>query len=381
MEGEKQAMRVGISGSYGGLNLGDEAILYAIIEQLRSALPVEITVFSRDPDDTKQRHNVDRAVPVREMTRDEAYKEIEDFDVFILGGGGLLYDGEAETYLQEVLLAHEAEVPVMIYAISAGPLNDTSVREVVRDSLGRAAVITVRDRRGRKVLEEVGIRREIEVTADPALLIEPEPLSPEVLLSEGIDPEHRLIGFSVREPGPAAPDIDVDHYHKLLANAADFMIDRLQANVVFVPMERHHRDMQHSHAVVSQMQYAQEAVVLKGTYSPGQLLSLIGHFEFSVGMRLHFLIFSALQSVPFVPLPYASKVMGFIEDLQMDMPVLNEISAGSLIARIDRSWDLRDEIRARIQRLLPGLQERARRTNELLVQLLSGNLQSVGHAT
>jgi polysaccharide pyruvyl transferase WcaK-like protein len=44
--------RVGILGSYGGLNLGDEVILQVIIEQLRASIPVEITVFSRNPDDS-----------------------------------------------------------------------------------------------------------------------------------------------------------------------------------------------------------------------------------------------------------------------------------------------------------------------------------------
>jgi len=38
---------VGISGSYGGLNLGDEAILQSIIAQFRSSLDVEIAVFTR----------------------------------------------------------------------------------------------------------------------------------------------------------------------------------------------------------------------------------------------------------------------------------------------------------------------------------------------
>ena len=56
--------RVGISGSYGGLNLGDEAILEGILGQLRGSLPVEVTVFSRNPEDTLRRHRVERAVPV-----------------------------------------------------------------------------------------------------------------------------------------------------------------------------------------------------------------------------------------------------------------------------------------------------------------------------
>jgi hypothetical protein len=45
-------VRVGISGSYGGMNLGDEAILQTIIAQLRRSVSAEVTVFSRDADDS-----------------------------------------------------------------------------------------------------------------------------------------------------------------------------------------------------------------------------------------------------------------------------------------------------------------------------------------
>ena len=63
MAKSRRSFRVGISGSYGGLNLGDEAILKGIVKELRRALPVEITVFSRDAEDTRQRHEVERVVP------------------------------------------------------------------------------------------------------------------------------------------------------------------------------------------------------------------------------------------------------------------------------------------------------------------------------
>jgi polysaccharide pyruvyl transferase CsaB len=368
--------RVAISGSYGGLNLGDEAILQSIVAQLRRSLPVEITVFSREAKDTLERHRVERAVSIRTLTRDEARAEVERLDLLILGGGGILYDRDAEAYLREVTLAHEIGVPVMVYAISAGPLQTRATREAVREALNRAAVITVRDRQGRQLLEEVGVTQEIQVTADPALLMEPEPLPEEAWKREGFELGGRLVGFSVREPGPAAPDIDVEHYHALLANAADFMVDRLDAEVVFMPLERKKMDVQHSHAVISRMQHAQQATVLKGDYTSGQLISLIGQFEFCVGMRLHFLIFAAIQNVPFVALPYASKVAGFVEDLQMEVPPLKHVNTGQLIAYIDRSWDHRNEIRERIRRLLPEIQARARQTNELAVQLLSQRVGS-----
>src|SRR5512145_2219687 len=87
-----QPYRIGISGSYGGLNLGDEAILEAIVRQLPASIPAEITVFTRDSEDTLRRHDVNHAVLIRQMTRDEARAEVEKLDLLILGGGGILYD-------------------------------------------------------------------------------------------------------------------------------------------------------------------------------------------------------------------------------------------------------------------------------------------------
>src|SRR5690606_9795219 len=193
-------------------------------------------------------------------------------------------------------------------AVSAGPLTNPAARDAVRSALNQAAIITVRDREGYRLLEDVGIEQEIHLTADPALLVRPDPLPVDILKLEGVEFDRHLVGFSVREPGPAAPDIDPEHYYALLANTADFMVDRLDADIVFVPMER--TDIQHSHGVVAQMHKAERAEVLRRKYSHQQTLGLLGRFEFAVGMRLHFLIFAALQGTPFVALPYASKVIG-----------------------------------------------------------------------
>ena len=370
MNTSKEVYRVGISGSYGGLNLGDEAILQSMIDQLRRELPVEITVFTRDAEDTRRRHKVERAVPVRKLSRAEIVPEIERLDLLLLGGGGILYDADARTYLREVTVAKEKGVPVMVYAVGAGPLADPTVQGAVREALDGVRVITVRERSARQVLEEAGVHRDVVVTADPALLLKPEPLPRDVLKQEGLDGRGRLVGMSVREPGVAAPDMDEKVYHALLANAADFMVDRFDADVVFVPMERSVLDTQHSHAVIAQMLRAQRATVLKGEYTSGQLLSWMGHFGFAVGMRLHFLIFAALHGVPFVALPYAGKVAGFLEDMNLPAPPMKLVNAGRLIAHLDASWDRRRSTRAALVKALPALQERARETHRLAVRLL-----------
>jgi polysaccharide pyruvyl transferase CsaB len=380
MPAGKDLYRVGITGSYGGLNLGDEAILQAMIAQLRKDVPqLEITVFSRDAEDTKRRHQVERVVPVRKLSRAEVLPEVERLDLLILGGGGILYDADARTYLREVMLAREKHVPVMAYAIGAGPLTHAAVQSAIREALSDVDVVTVREKSAHRALEEAGLHREVVVTADPALLLKPEPLPRGILKHEGLEGRRRLVGMSVREPGVAAPDLDEKVYHALLANAADFMVDRWNANVVFVPMERSVLDTQHSHAVIAKMLRAQRATVLKGEYTPGQILTWMKRFDFALGMRLHFLIFAAIQGTPFVALPYAGKVSGFLEALDLPAPPLNLVNAGRLIAYLDESWDRRRSMRTHIAEKLPALQERARETHRIAVQLLTGEKTRNAH--
>src|SRR5262245_5795607 len=255
----------------------------------------------------------------------------------------------------------------MLYAIGAGPLSHAAATAAVRDELEHVEAITVRERSAQRVLEEAGVHREITVTADPALLLKPEALPRGLLKREGLHGRH-LIGMSVREPGVAAPDLDQNVYHALLANAADFMVDRYDADVMFVPMER--LDTPHSHAVIAKMLRAQRAAVLKGDFTSGQVLSLMARFDFAVGMRLHFLIFAALAGTPFVALPYAGKVGGFLEDLGLPSPPLNLVNEGRLMAHIDESWDRRRLTRAKLEKAVPPLQERAQQTHRVLVELL-----------
>jgi polysaccharide pyruvyl transferase WcaK-like protein len=164
---------VGVSGSYGWFESGSEAILHSIIARLQASVPVEITVSSRDPEDTMRRRTVDRAIPVRKLSRDEVLPKIERLDVFVLGGGGILFDGEVKQYLREAQPAHEKGVPGMAYAIGAGPLRDPNNQQLVSESLDGAMLLTVRERRAKKVLEDAGVSKDVVITADPALLLSP----------------------------------------------------------------------------------------------------------------------------------------------------------------------------------------------------------------
>ncbi|HVF76914.1 MAG TPA: polysaccharide pyruvyl transferase family protein, partial [Solirubrobacteraceae bacterium] len=216
---------------------------------------------------------------------------------------------------------------------------------------------------------ESGVTREITVTADPALLLEPEPFTQRMLEREGLSDGQRLIGMSVREAGGAMSEMQAADYHALLADAADFMVDRFDAQVVFVPLES--KDIREAHRVIGRMALPEQAWVLKRGYGPRELRGLMEHLEMAVGMRLHFLLLAATAGVPVAALPYASKVRDFLESLDVRSPDSERSGhAGALLSHIDRLWDSRDEQVEHVRERLPSLQEAARENVRLIVDLL-----------
>ncbi|MGY5628132.1 polysaccharide pyruvyl transferase family protein [Streptomyces sp. UC1A3] len=356
------APRIGVLGSYGGFNIGDEAILTCVLSCLRAQRPdARLVVLSRDAEHTRAHHpDADEVVPWEGVSRNHVLDVLPGLDLLVLGGGGILYDGEARRYLRLVRAAQTRSVPTFAYAVGAGPLTDSEDRDAVRAVLADMDDVVVRDEESRLVLEEVGLEREVTVTADPALLLGPEPFTEAMMRDEGIPSGARLVGMSVREPGRAAEKLDEGDYHALLADVADFLVRRLDAHVVFLPMERH--DVRHAHAVLSHMTAPDKGRILHGDYSPGQVLGFMRHLDVAVGMRLHFVIFAALSGVPVLPLPYSGKVFDFAR--RLGAPALVGVAreqAGLLLAEVDRMWDeypqRRDDLRSRMRELSAAARE------------------------
>ncbi|MFI7023694.1 polysaccharide pyruvyl transferase family protein [Micromonospora sp. NPDC049900] len=366
----RAGLTIGVLGSYGGRNLGDEAILTGLLADLREQEPnARIIVFSRNPAHTALAHPDVEAVPWEGVSRTDSALVLSQLDLLILGGGGILYDKEARRYLRVVRVAQERGLPLLTYAVGVGPLSEMVDTGMVRETLAGATQVTVRDQESRMVLEEAGLLNPITVTADPAFLLEPEDFPADLLREEGVPAGKRLVGMSVREPGRAAERLDVDGYHRLLAQIGDFLVHRIDAHVLFVPMERD--DIRHSHGVLSHMTAAERGRILHGTYSPQQVLGLMRHFDLAVGMRLHFLIFAAMMGTPFLPLPYAGKVFDLAQ--RLGVPALRGVEReveGPLLAEVDQLWDERDQRRETTAQRVAQVCEEARGTSRVTRSVL-----------
>ncbi|MGW6567715.1 polysaccharide pyruvyl transferase family protein [Streptomyces sp. NPDC054975] len=367
-----RVVTVGVLGSYGGRNVGDEAILTAMLERLRAGRPdAAFRVFSRDPAHSRNVHPDVQVVGWEGVSRERTVQHLEGLSALVLGGGGILYDTEARRYLRLVRAAQDRGIPVFTYAVGAGPLTDETDCHWVRATLSEAAEVTVRDEESKLVLEEAGLDRPITVTADPALLLSPGEGGSALLRAEAVPEGVRLIGMSVREPGRAAEHLDEEGYHQLLAQVGNFLVNRLDAHVVFVPMERD--DVRHAHAVASQMSEAGRCTVLRGVHRPQQVLDIVTQLDLAIGMRLHFLIFAALAGIPLLPLPYAGKVFDFAQ--QMGVPALRGVvreNAGLLLAEVDRLWDERAARAADSAARAAAMRLRAEVTAERFLSFLEG---------
>ena len=175
-------MRFLLSGYYGYDNAGDEAVLAAILAHISAQAPgSEFVATSGAPEVTTKLH-AGADYGLRCVARDDfagLWREIKQCDVFISGGGSLLQD---VTSLRNIVyytglmrLAQLARKPVMVYAQGIGPLKRPLSQKLTRIALQHknTRIIAVRDPDSKALLEKIGVRKNIEVTADPVWALPP----------------------------------------------------------------------------------------------------------------------------------------------------------------------------------------------------------------
>ncbi|MGI5838854.1 MAG: polysaccharide pyruvyl transferase CsaB [bacterium] len=335
--------RVMVSGFYGYNNTGDDLILAGIIASLRRQIPgVEITVLSADPAQTAARYGVTAVYAGRRLDGLGAIAQaIGRSDLFILGGGGLLQDRERRIvpyWLSRVGLARLLGKKVMFYAQGIGPLTTGLGKALVRLVANRVDLITVRDEESKQLLREIGvIRPPVLVTADPALCLERPPAGTGerlLALAGATAGDAPLVGFSLR-PWPGIAERTA-----ALAAAADAVVERLGARVVFIPLQAP-GDTAVAADVRDAMERREAAFVLAGQPEPMEIAAVLGQMKIVVGMRLHSLILAAGQGVPCVGIIYDPKVANFarragLGDYLCDF---SRLAAGGLAERVCALWE------------------------------------------
>lgn len=371
-----------ITGYYGFGNTGDDAILAAMLHDLRELRPdLRAVVTSNAPQETESTHRVDAIYWQDVQAISEAVRAAQ---LVLVGGGGLFQehwgiDPDALLtpnhwgigfYAGPAVLASIEERPLMIYGVGVGPISSDHGRSYVRAACEAASAITVRDDDSRALLEEIGVPgSKIEVTADPAFTLEPAPVDPGLEALGG----DWVVGVALRNWNlGVAPSF----WEGQVAAGLDLFLSRQGGRALFVPLQHSSRDIEDDAAVAERirrrMRLGDRTSVLAGVRSPAEIAGVLGACDLVLGMRLHSLIFAALGSVPVAALAYDSKVARQMEQLGLGELTLamGDVEAEAIAGLLERTFSRRDELRARLGEARDTLRRSARRNAEVAAGLL-----------
>jgi len=360
-----------ISGYYGFQNAGDEAVLYSIVQALRSLMPgLAITVLSVQPEQTAAELQVDA---VNRWQLPAVAAAVRRADLVISGGGSLFQDVTGPKsllyYLGVVLLARLFRKPVAIYAQGLGPLQRPWSRWLTGRVLNRVQLITLRDSASRQLLEAIGVRRPpVYITADPVLSLEPAKmdLSPGRTRWQQLGLTGPVAGIAVRSWR------GVESCWPALARAADDLVAG-GWQVLFLPFH-FPADVDACRQVARLMQ--NPAVVLRENIDLATMMGLIGQLDILIGMRLHALILAAVMGVPFLALPYDPKVAAFARLVEQPaVGSLAGVTGNSLVKAVGEAAARREEHALRVRMAAAELRPRALDTARLVVEYLPKELR------
>jgi len=295
--------------------------------------------------------------------------------------------------------------PFMIYAYSVLPFKHLSWKRfffklVSLVSWNKADLITLRDDLSRRALQDLGVTKPATyVTADPALLLDSEKQERvnEILFQEGVvSTEGRpLIGMTPvdLERGTHQSGVQWAHYHypfslnpyaehkkyeKALAQIADYLIEKLNAIIIFVPMNfKGHPsdDRPIACRIIEKMKHKESVKIIVNEYTAEEQKGIFGQMDLLIGTRMHSLILATPMLVPVIGIAYENKVEAFMERTGQKKWVcdLYGINAEDLINKINELWHTRDEIRRNLKPKIKALQECALLNAKLAAELLKSH--------
>ena len=317
-----------ICGSYGRENAGDDAILHAIIREMREIDPyMPITVLSRQPMRTKLTYRVDAIHTFHFFQWNRRMKHTK---LYLSGGGSLIQDVTSRRslwyYLYNIRQAKRHHNKVLMYGCGIGPVIREQHRQLAGKTLNRYVdAITLREPDSLEQLREMGVDNpEVCLAADPALTLPgaDDVLVDSTMLSHGVPPQGDYICFALRNwPG-------YDEKLPAIRKAAVYAYEQLGLTPVFLAVEK----FQDPAAIrrAAQGLTIPHHLITKPE-DPAAIIGVLARMRLVVSMRLHALIFAAGQGVPLVGIVYDPKVSAFLKYIHQDLYLpLQDLDAEAL---------------------------------------------------
>lgn len=291
-----------LCGYYGEHNLGDDALLEALLAQLPPTAVPLVTAF--DQEEISRRHGVDS---VNRRSLGSVLSALRRCRALVLGGGSLLQDSTSIRsliyYAALISAARLQGKPVLLWAQGLGPLRRRRSRALVRLLLPMATGITWRDAASAHLARQLGVAAPHGTDAVWSL------------------PRQHWLGLGgpivvCWRPTDHLQGQEWSPYLKALEELAE----HTQREVIWLPFHRD-QDQQlldhlHQQRLIGEALYQRSRVVHATT--PAEAMALFRSASLVLAMRLHALILAALSGSPVCALSYDPKVQACASELGCD---------------------------------------------------------------
>jgi polysaccharide pyruvyl transferase WcaK-like protein len=365
-------------GWYGSHNIGDQVLLLSIMDLLGQTLyQPTFTVISSNPDQIRRYTKRDSHYKVTALHnyRDfpKIVRAIKNCHLFIFGGGVPFYDQDSHLFAMAILigLVKFFDKPYMTWTVTSLEIHKSIAKIVFKWILDGAKSVTLRDRHTQEIFQACGVKREMQIVADPGFYIDPAPqlIAQEVIqryqaLSDHDHPYAALTPRVLRGDSEARHHYQpktqrqYDHEIACFSAALDWLWEH-GYQPIFIPMNTvaPDDDRQAAKAIIAQAKHGQNAILIDEEILPRVAPAMYSLCQLSFVARVHGGILSAVGNCPMMMYAFDPKHAGIMQAIGMAGYAILEKEASpektlQTIAQLcDRSAEIQVHIRKKLAEL------------------------------
>ncbi len=323
--------------------------------------------MSKNPESTKEEYGVNA---INRFKLVDVIKEIKKADIVVFGGGSLLQNVTSNRSLQYYLTIMNIAIffkkKTILYANGVGPIFTDKMQKDTAKVLNKMSKVTVRDPESAKFLYSIGVKADkVVLTADPVYGIEFSKKDiNEIFAKEGLDLVGKdFVSVYFRKFG------EDESYIQNCAKLFDGIYNDFGYPILFVPME-HESDKEISLKIQKEMKTP--SYIFNNRVKVDEMFEIIDNSKLVLGMRLHSLIYSAVQNTPMVAFSYDPKVDSFAKQLGVDVVEYNNFKAEEVLGKIKILLDNYEDTKNNLASKYIVVKEKALQNRIVLGELVKG---------
>ena len=345
---------------YGCHNIGDDAILQAILDKF--SVYGNIQAYTDGSDFLKDTFNnvrfakiphvfgrpilgyryTPRTNPLKVLSELSRIKsDVKETDLAIIGGGTILSDCPWYS-LGLARYIKALGIPTILFGAGMAELGDNGGKDFICKTLNTMDGIFVRDEFVKMRLKNMGVSTSnLDVCYDPALLLQPAsdvwPLPQE---------ENQIyVGVSISAENDVKDKINIELFSKVL----DQVVFSNSVKIIFVPTcTRPGMDIDVMRAIRDKCKYKESMYLIETEYTPRELISLCRNLSLVVSSRLHFNILASIVGIPSIGLVRNEKLVDFAKLIGTSDLLVEFTDIKSILKKVEISLKRREIYRNKI---------------------------------